>query len=69
MGRWGKRAGGQRVPCTPKGERRVPPEHERSIVWNDETLAIEWPVSTPDDVLLSSKDANATSFSAAETFN
>lgn len=40
------------------------PEHERSIFWNDPTLAIDWPlISTP---LLSEKDAVAPSFRDAE---
>lgn len=33
------------------------PEQERSIAWNDASLAIEWPVTT--DLSLSEKDLNA----------
>lgn len=40
-------------------------EHERSIVWNDPQIGIEWP---GDDPLLSAKDAAAPSFRDAETF-
>lgn len=35
-------------------------EHERSIRWDDEDLAIEWPVTGP--VLLSEKDENSSDF-------
>ena len=43
------------------------PTHERSIVWNDPQLAIEWPLNgvAPS---LSAKDAAGTSFSDAEAF-
>lgn len=42
------------------------PEFERSIVWNDPTLAIEWPLDgTPS---LSAKDAKGSAFLDAETF-
>jgi dTDP-4-dehydrorhamnose 3,5-epimerase len=33
------------------------PQHERAILWNDSTLAIDWPL--PDEPLLSAKDAGA----------
>ena len=41
------------------------PEHERSIIWKDETIAIAWPNlgMTP---ILSSKDADAPNLSVAE---
>lgn len=41
------------------------PEHERAIIWNDETLDIQWPLNgmTPT---LAAKDAAAVAFSAAE---
>ena len=41
------------------------PEHERTIVWNDPDLAIEWPVAEP---LLSEKDRNGLRFSDAPCF-
>lgn len=42
------------------------PEYERSIIWNDPDIAIQWPfVGAP---LLSQKDMNAISFKRAELF-
>ncbi|MGH8420462.1 MAG: dTDP-4-dehydrorhamnose 3,5-epimerase [Pseudomonas sp.] len=42
------------------------PEHERSLAWNDPTIAIEWPLSEPPT--LSSKDQKAVRFEDAEVF-
>ena len=41
------------------------PEHERSIIWNDETVAIEWP-DLGMAPTLSPKDADAPNFRVAE---
>jgi dTDP-4-dehydrorhamnose 3,5-epimerase len=41
------------------------PRHERCIVWNDPTLAIEWPL-LQEKPLLSAKDAEGKSFLEAE---
>lgn len=41
------------------------PEHERAIVWNDETLDIQWPLSGMQPTL-AAKDAAALAFSEAE---
>ncbi|MGZ5051267.1 MAG: dTDP-4-dehydrorhamnose 3,5-epimerase [Methylobacter sp.] len=42
------------------------PAHERSIAWNDPTIAIDWPISgTPS---LSAKDSAGSSFIDAEVF-
>jgi dTDP-4-dehydrorhamnose 3,5-epimerase len=41
-------------------------EHERSIVWNDPDLGINWPVS--GDPILAKKDAAAVAFRDAECF-
>ncbi len=38
------------------------PEYERSLLWNDETIGIQWPVDRVEKVLLSEKDKNANKF-------
>ncbi|NER79328.1 MAG: dTDP-4-dehydrorhamnose 3,5-epimerase [Leptolyngbya sp. SIO1D8] len=43
------------------------PQHERSILWNDPDLGIQWPLTNPTPIL-SAKDQNAVSFKAAEVF-
>lgn len=43
------------------------PEHERSILWNDVDLRINWPVAGAEPIL-AVKDAAGTSFSQAEYF-
>jgi dTDP-4-dehydrorhamnose 3,5-epimerase len=43
------------------------PQHERSIVWNDPTLQIDWPLAASQPVL-AAKDAAGTSLSQAECF-
>lgn len=42
------------------------PEHERSLAWNDPTVAIEWPIS--QHPALSAKDQKAASLQDAEVF-
>jgi len=42
------------------------PEFERTILWNDPTIAITWPLS--GEPLLSNKDRAGTAFNEAETF-
>lgn len=41
------------------------PDAERSILWNDDDIGIDWPLS---DVTLSDKDAQGSSLATAETF-
>jgi len=43
------------------------PEHERTILWNDADLAIEWPLSAPPE--LSEKDARGPAFREAEVYS
>lgn len=42
------------------------PQHERCIVWDDPTLAIEWPLQSAPS--LSAKDAQGLSFNNADKF-
>jgi dTDP-4-dehydrorhamnose 3,5-epimerase len=44
------------------------PEDERSLLWNDMNLAIQWPLPNGTAPRLSAKDMNGTSLAAAETF-
>jgi dTDP-4-dehydrorhamnose 3,5-epimerase len=43
------------------------PADDRSLIWNDQTVGIEWPLSS-DQPILSDKDAQAPSLQAAELF-
>ena len=42
------------------------PEHERSLAWNDPTVAIDWPLDRAPS--LSGKDQQAVSLTAADVF-
>lgn len=42
------------------------PEHERSLMWNDPTLGIEWPIDF--EPRLAAKDAEGKGFTEAERF-
>ena len=42
------------------------PEHERSLVWNDQTVGIEWPLEGAP--LLAAKDADGKAWSMVEKF-
>lgn len=42
------------------------PQHERSILWNDSDIAIEWPLDI--EPVLSSKDEHGTNLISAEVF-
>jgi len=44
------------------------PEYERTILWNDEALAIDWPLVDGKAPMLSAKDAQGTAFTDAEVF-
>ena len=45
------------------------PEHEACIRYDDPTLQITWPITAPNDVILSEKDRNrAVNFSEADLF-
>jgi dTDP-4-dehydrorhamnose 3,5-epimerase len=44
------------------------PEHERSILWNDPAIAIDWPTIPGTKPVLSQKDENGLPLEAAEVF-
>lgn len=44
------------------------PEYERSIIWNDPDIGIDWPIPPGGELLLSEKDKAGVSFNAAEVF-
>jgi dTDP-4-dehydrorhamnose 3,5-epimerase len=41
------------------------PQHERTLLWNDPALGIDWPVAAP---LLAPKDAAGTPLAQAERY-
>jgi dTDP-4-dehydrorhamnose 3,5-epimerase len=43
------------------------PEHERTLLWSDPSLAIAWPLQ--GDPILAAKDAAGASLSSAATFD
>jgi dTDP-4-dehydrorhamnose 3,5-epimerase len=43
------------------------PEHERTLLWNDPALAIDWPLAGVSP-MLAAKDAAGTAFKQAETY-
>ena len=44
------------------------PQEERCIRWNDETLAIDWPITVSQTPLVSAKDALGVSFTQADVY-
>jgi len=44
------------------------PEHERSLLWNDKTVNVEWPIIAGLEPLLAPKDAAANTFDQAEAY-
>ena len=44
------------------------PEHERSLLWNDPDLGIDWPIAVDAPPTLSEKDANGTPFNQADSY-
>jgi len=44
------------------------PEHERCILWNDPSIAIEWPIITGLSPVLSKKDEDGLTLENAEVF-
>lgn len=44
------------------------PDWERTLIWNDAQLAIEWPLSEDVQPIVSDKDSTGSSLSEAETY-
>lgn len=44
------------------------PQYERSILWNDPDIGVEWPIQENYPPILSSKDTKATNLKSAEVF-
>ena len=44
------------------------PAHERTLAWNDKSLAIEWPLPPGVQPVLSDKDQRGTAFAAIDKF-
>ena len=44
------------------------PHHERSILWNDPAIGIDWPVIPGTSPVLSAKDKNGLRLKDAEVF-
>jgi dTDP-4-dehydrorhamnose 3,5-epimerase len=44
------------------------PDFERSLLWNDPSIGISWPVETGERPIVSEKDARAASLTDAEVF-
>ena len=45
------------------------PESERTLLWNDPLLAIDWPLQNHEHPILSTKDANGRLFAEIDTFD
>jgi dTDP-4-dehydrorhamnose 3,5-epimerase len=44
------------------------PQHERSILWNDATIGVHWPLPVGAQPIISDKDAAAARFADAEVY-
>ncbi len=44
------------------------PQYERTLLWSDPTVGIEWPIPSEVQPLLSAKDASGVAFADAETY-
>ncbi len=45
------------------------PEHERTLMWNDSTVGVAWPIGPDESPLLSEKDKNGLGFDQLEVFD
>jgi dTDP-4-dehydrorhamnose 3,5-epimerase len=44
------------------------PQHERTLLWSDASIGIEWPLPAAAEPVLSAKDAAGVAFKDAECF-
>ena len=44
------------------------PEHERSLLWDDPEIGIDWPIPAGETPTLAAKDAEAGSFADCEAY-
>jgi dTDP-4-dehydrorhamnose 3,5-epimerase len=44
------------------------PQHERTLLWNDATVGVAWPILPGGELVLSDKDASGARFDALELF-
>ena len=52
-----------------EGTDQYAPEHERTILWNDPELSIQWPIPTDESPTLSTKDREGDLMKDAELFD
>ena len=45
------------------------PEHERTLIWNDARLGIDWPIPSGQNPLLAPKDCNGLPLQSCEVFS
>ena len=45
------------------------PEHERTLIWNDARLGIDWPIPSGQNPLLAPKDCNGQPLQSCEVFS
>ena len=55
-----------RADCAYKASAYYSPQHERTILWNDQKLGIEWP--RKEKPIVSAKDGAGSLFSDADVF-
>ena len=44
------------------------PQHERTLLWNDEAVGVDWPTGDLGELILSAKDKEGQSFATADSY-